>query len=251
MIHVDDSLYLRLHTAKPKLDGPKGSTEPHLFAQSHIRLKLNDPKPLKLEHWVEATIDSSRYFAIRISDEKTGREAHIGMGFRERNDASDFKMGLQEYENALRREKKAELMHLQYKRRSGSVDESAVDVGVGSKKDEALLSPVLSMSKLGLKEGEKIHINLKTNSRGERRKSVNTLRLSGKSGIPLLKKPAPAKAETTATVAVASVSDSASDNLNTSSVSLDVNSVEAVADEEDVRVGVDDDDEWGDFESST
>jgi serine/threonine kinase 38 len=47
---------------------------------------------------VEKVTDSSRYFTLRISDGK-GRHAVIGLGFQEREQAFDFKVAMQDFEN--------------------------------------------------------------------------------------------------------------------------------------------------------
>eukprot|EP00128_Syssomonas_multiformis_P014794 Colp12_sorted_trinity150504_noHs@27391 len=60
-----------------------------LFAQSPI------------EDWpsaaIEQVLDSSRYFVLRITDPRSGRNAFIGAGFQERSDSFDFNVALQDH----------------------------------------------------------------------------------------------------------------------------------------------------------
>lgn len=55
---------------------------------------------------VERTLDSGRYFVLRITNE-AGRHAFIGIAFNERNDAFDFNVALSEFKSELDREAKA------------------------------------------------------------------------------------------------------------------------------------------------
>jgi hypothetical protein len=56
---------------------------------------------------VEPVLDSSRYFVLRVEDEATRRHAFLGLGFRQRDDASDFKLAVQEHQQRADREKEA------------------------------------------------------------------------------------------------------------------------------------------------
>ncbi|KAG2452351.1 hypothetical protein HYH02_003374 [Chlamydomonas schloesseri] len=63
---------------------------------------------------VEPVVDSSRYFVLRVVDKETSKHAFIGLGFRERTDASGFTTGLDEYRKYLLRKKEAEAMKAEH-----------------------------------------------------------------------------------------------------------------------------------------
>ncbi|XP_022090141.1 adaptin ear-binding coat-associated protein 1-like [Acanthaster planci] len=85
---------------------------------------------------VEAVLDSSRYFVIRISD--GGRKAFIGIGFTDRGDSFDFNVALQDHFKWLKQSKEIE------------EQEKTAAQNPGPKLD------------LGFKEGQTIKINIGT-----------------------------------------------------------------------------------------
>lgn len=186
-----------------------------------MTLDAGDDEPLRpVRYWAEPVTDSSRYFVLRISDDKSGREAHVGVGFRDRDDATSFRMGVQEYERDVRRDRT--LRDMKTKRRDDDVDEGRR----GEDDDDA------APSELSLKDGEKIHVNLKTstnrkNSNSSARKGSGSL---GKGGL-LLKKP-PSSLDTV-------VPDGSCEEKKASNSVLPSDGDAAVDD---------DDDEWGDFQ---
>ncbi|KAG5552021.1 hypothetical protein RHGRI_010190 [Rhododendron griersonianum] len=103
----------------------------------YARAFLRDGEP----HPVEAVIDSSRYFVLRIEEDIGNvfmailiwtfsggrlRHAFIGIGFRERTEAYDFQAALHDHMNYLNKKKTAEEMEQQYQNNS-SVDYSLKD----------------------------------------------------------------------------------------------------------------------------
>ncbi|KAI8351219.1 adaptin ear-binding coat-associated protein 1 [Choanephora cucurbitarum] len=109
---------------------------------------------------VEAVLDSSRYFVLKIESE--GRHAFIGMGFQERSDAFDFNVTLQDFVKQLRAEKDAA--------------ERANHVDTTPKKDYSL------------KEGQTINITI--GNVGAKRTRQKPATPSGNGGlVPLLPPP--------------------------------------------------------------
>ncbi|KAH9259432.1 hypothetical protein BASA81_002475 [Batrachochytrium salamandrivorans] len=76
-----------------------------LIAQVTIQLdldRLSSPEA-KLDYWVEQTKDSSRYFVLRMVDQKTKKKALLGVGFRERAAAFEFQEALIHHFNRVKR----------------------------------------------------------------------------------------------------------------------------------------------------
>lgn len=87
-------------------EGKGGSS---LFALTKVELVGTN---YSLDHYVQPVGDSSRYFAVRVTDEKGGREAVIGLGFREGEEAADFAQCLTNYNNAIARERHSKGMQM-------------------------------------------------------------------------------------------------------------------------------------------
>lgn len=136
-----DSLFLDF------LHGEEGK----LFAQSKIAIKESG---FNLSHWLEQAVDTSRYFALKIQG-AGGREALIGFGFRDREQATDLRESLQHYNKSIARENEA----------------------------KALSASSYTVPRL--EEGEKIHVNIACGKLKEPKKK------SGGGGPFLLKKPPP------------------------------------------------------------
>ncbi|CAD7936423.1 unnamed protein product [Amoebophrya sp. A25] len=60
------------------------------------------------DRYVERTVDSSRYFVLRVVHPQTKKAAFIGLGFEERNDAFDFNCCLSDFKNRNVESEKAE-----------------------------------------------------------------------------------------------------------------------------------------------
>ena len=144
------------------------TAEGTLFAQSIVDCSVNgasDEPPKRIQYWLEQVVDSSRYFTLRILGGQ-GREATIGFGFRDRDQATDLRESMQHYENSMRREQQV-----------ASEGSTALQYQI----------PILA-------EGEKIYVKTsKSSNKGSPKASKKNDKLcDGKTKrLPLLKKPPP------------------------------------------------------------
>lgn len=114
--------------------------------------------PVSDDTAVERTLDSGRYFVLRIQNAQ-GKHAFIGIAFNERNDAFDFNVALQEHKDSIAREDQA------------------------SKGSVASLEPILQ--DLSIKQGEKLKINIAGGGARKEKRAV----AAGMSGGGLLAPP--------------------------------------------------------------
>jgi len=190
-------------------------------------------------HPVEAVIDSSRYFVLRVEENIGGRARHafIGLGFRERTEAYDFQAALHDHMKYLNKKKTAEEME-QHFQNTSSVDYS-------------------------LKEGETIVLQLKNRNEKDTKtklveKSLSNLSLEDKGKsietippiIPPPPPPGPLSPAATTPKSPSSLS------LQRSSEQQDLDTkreeVEKKEDQEAKEIGAEDapDDDFGDFQAA-
>jgi len=107
------------------LENSKGAALHLEDAQTGELFARAEYDPLKPS--VEAVLDSSRYFVVRVED--ADKKAYIGLGFAERTDSFDFNVALQDYT----KRHKAALNPI-----TSDSDEPSPHVPAGPKKDYSL-----------------------------------------------------------------------------------------------------------------
>jgi len=95
---------------------------------------------------VDAVVDSSRYFVLKLEDSKTKRHAFIGIGFGTREQASDFNAAISEHLQFVRRAREAEQMQQEFRARQSEGGQSP--------------SESSAHSELSLKPGETISLKI-------------------------------------------------------------------------------------------
>lgn len=136
-----------IETAVPSADGSGESLSTDVLLEDPTTGQLFAAVPYRDTGAVEAVLDSSRFFAVRVVGDG-GRKAILGIGFEERSEAMDFGISLQEVKKVQGIGKEnAEI---------GSRKASGQKLGVQKEPERKDLS---------LKEGETIHIDLGRKSR--------------------------------------------------------------------------------------
>ncbi|KAK8814238.1 hypothetical protein WA158_008100 [Blastocystis sp. Blastoise] len=106
----EDSCYIRFY----KNENGVHATDP--LAESIIKLDFESDIKDKLDFFCEPTIDSSRYFVVRIYNKQLNKTTFMGMGFRDRSTAFNFRASLDDYCSSVHRTKEAsEAIHVNLK----------------------------------------------------------------------------------------------------------------------------------------
>ncbi|KAK3338283.1 hypothetical protein B0H65DRAFT_478418 [Neurospora tetraspora] len=130
----------------PEQVGEKDTVKVDIVLEDPATNDLIAAAPYTTQAVVEAAIDSSRFFALRVQDPNTGKKAMLGIGFEERSEAFDFGVALQEAQKSL-----------------GLIEGVAPLIKSGKNKQEAEEKKDYS-----LKEGETITVNLSGTKFGRR-----------------------------------------------------------------------------------
>jgi adaptin ear-binding coat-associated protein 1/2 len=104
----NDSLRIIVYRQMPLSMQPTDDSPYNVFAECRVTLSSEEGDILR---YVDGVIDSSRYFVLKIKDINSERSVYIGVGFRERDCAFEFKNAINDYIRYLDRKGKAMQSH--------------------------------------------------------------------------------------------------------------------------------------------
>lgn len=113
---------------------------------------------------IEATVDSSRYYVLRVEDPSTRRHAFLGIGFSDRGAAFDFNAALADHAKQCQRESIVAAHATAASSGSGNAPTTAAAAagpGGSSWQDPAFAALYKDPGDLSLKEGQTIRIDVK------------------------------------------------------------------------------------------
>lgn len=146
----------------PEQMGEKDTVKVDIVLEDPATNDLIAAAPYTTQAVVEAAIDSSRFFALRVQDPNSGKKAMLGIGFEERSEAFDFGVALQEAQKSL------------------GLIEGVAPLIKSTKKQEAEEKKDYS-----LKEGQTITVNLSGTKFGRRARQDRPLSTDMGSEAPL------------------------------------------------------------------
>ena len=112
---------------------------------------------------VEAAVDSSRNFVLRLVDPNSGRHAFVGMNFAERSNAFDFNVALTDYEKRLQREEDLKAAAAAAATTTTTTTSKPSSPAVDHLIPEAAI--LYQKHDFSLKEGEQIRVEVKKSNR--------------------------------------------------------------------------------------
>ncbi|POM68687.1 Adaptin-like protein [Phytophthora palmivora] len=149
VLQKGDACFIQLFEPQTDTDAA-----PSLFAQCPLQIT----RELTMDVYVHDCVDSSRYFMLRVEDEKSGRRAFVGIGFPDRTVAFNFKATVQDYAKYALRQLEVQ-QETEMKETAGQISPKKPD--------------------LSLPEGTTIRINLKKNGNEDGEKTRTRRSSSG------------------------------------------------------------------------
>lgn len=110
----NDSLRVIVYRVLPLSLQPTDDSPYSIFAECPIAIEATENDMVR---FVDGVVDSSRYFVLRVKDSHSERTTYIGIGFRERDTAFEFKNCLNDYIRYINRREQAKLMAQEVKSR--------------------------------------------------------------------------------------------------------------------------------------
>ena len=251
VVTVNDILKIQIFDSKPNVDGPPGSTVASKVAECPIDYRLVVSQGKNMEHYVESAADTSRYFVVRCEDAKTRRAVLIGVGFRERDHAVDFRSAISDYERGLKKEdaaKESARKHEEEEKERAEREKTEEEQGTTRERGNS------GGKDLSIKEGEKIKINFKGLGIDTSKKQADRPKPSSGGLLPL--RPPPPSLDDAAAqlafdeMALMTVASREGGGGGKSGGGCDDPSPSGGKQKDKTVDGGADDDEWGDFASA-
>jgi len=124
-----DKLRLVVYSFKDPLKTSVTAENIQMFGECPIEVKPGE----NILGFVDAVIDSSRYYVVRIKDPESSRSTLVGVGFRDRECAFDFKNCLNDYVKFVNR------MQLASQLAANAFSEAGAGAGVAAEEDSSCM----------------------------------------------------------------------------------------------------------------